>query len=36
MNPIIRIKTILLSEKINKNKSISKDLKMKANIKKTK
>lgn len=33
MNPIIRVKTILLSEKINKNKSIAKDLKMKANVK---
>lgn len=36
MIPIIRIKTILLSEKINNNKSIAKDLKMKANIKKKK
>ena len=36
MNPIIRIKTILLSEKINKNKAVAKELNMKANIKKKK
>ena len=36
MNPIIRIKTILLSEKLNKNKSVAKDLKMKANVKRKK